>query len=121
MPAYGEGEDAMSEVEMTGFVTAMMEARTVEDLRTLVGWLNKYSIPNSTGIDFDRGKIYVELTGDTSVSAKWIECGDHVPPVSRFDILIDTHTHDDDANAPKRPAKFDWPAWDRYGDESRPE
>lgn len=105
---------------MSGFVTAHMEARTVEDLRTLVGWLNKYSVPNDTGIDWDRGRVYVELTGENSVPAQWTECGNHIPPVSRYDILIDTHTHDDE-NAPKKPAKFDWPAWDRYNAEGRPE
>jgi len=85
-----------------------------------VGWLNKYSVPNDTGVEFDHGKIYIDLTGDNSVPAQWIECGEHIPPVSRFDLLIDTHTHADE-NAPKRPAKYDWPARDRYADESRPE
>lgn len=110
----------MAEVEMVGFVTAKMEARTVEDLRTLVGWLNKHTVPNSTEIDFDRGTIYVELTGETSVPAEWIECGDHIPPSRGYDIIIPTHIHDDE-NAPTRPAKFDWPTIDRYGDERRPE
>lgn len=109
-----------SEVEMSGFATARMEARTVEDLRTLVGWLNKYNVPNSTDIEFDRDVVYVVLTGDNSVPVEWIECGDHVPPALRFDLIISTHTHDDE-NAPSKPAKFDWPAWDRYADERRPE
>jgi len=104
---------------MTGTVTASMEARTVEDLRTLVGWLNRYSVPNSTEIDWGSGMVYVELTYGAA-PAQWIECGDHMPPVSRFDILIDTHTHDDDGNAPKKPAKYDWPTIDRYGSEGMP-
>lgn len=115
-----------SEVEMSGFVTARMNARTVEDLRTLVGWLNKYSVPNSTEIDFDRGTIYVELTGENAVPAEWIECGNHVPPVSRYDILIDTHKHDDDLKEAYKqmPDTYEEAlerGYDRYADERRPE
>lgn len=105
---------------MTGFVTAHMNARTVEDLRTLVGWLNKYNVPNSADVEFDRGMVYVELTGRNSVPVEWIECGDHMPPALRFDLIIPTHGHDD-TNAPSKPARFDWPTLDRYADERRPE
>jgi hypothetical protein len=97
----------MTEIEMTGFVTANMKARTVEDLRTLVGWLNKYDVHNSTEIEFDRGKIYIDLTGEDSVPADWIECGEHIPPDTAYHIVIDTHFHHE------QPAKFDWLAKDR--------
>lgn len=103
----------MTEVQMTGFVTAHMDVRTAEDVRTLAGWLNRYNVPNSVQVDWDCGRAYVELTGDTSVPAEWIECGDHVPPASAYDILINTHSHANDHEAPSRPAKYDWPAQDR--------
>jgi hypothetical protein len=109
-----------NEIEMSGFVTAIQEVRTVEDLRTLVGWLNKYSVPNSAEVDWGTGKVYVELTGRDAIPAEWIECGDHMPPSRGYDIIIPTHVHADET-APKRPAKFDWPMIDRYGQEERPE
>ena len=103
----------MTEVQMTGFVTAHMDVRTAEDVRTLAGWLNRYNVPNSVQVDWDCGRAYVELTGDTSVPAEWIECGEHVPPASAYNVLISTHGHGDPADAPSGPARFDWPAKDK--------
>jgi hypothetical protein len=97
----------MTKVEMTGFVTAHMEARTVRDLNKLVHWLAKYGVSPDTEIEFDRGKVYIDLTGENSVPADWIECGEHIPPDTAYHIVIDTHFHHE------QPAKFDWLTKDR--------
>jgi len=96
-----------NEIEMSGFVSAKMEARTVRDLNKLVHWLAKYRVSPSTKIDFGRGAIYVDLTGENSVPAEWAECGEHIPPDKGYHLIIDTHSHDE------KPADFDWPTKDR--------
>jgi len=125
-----------NKVEMSGFVSAQMKARTVKDLRAFVRWLDKYKVSDSKEIDWGSGCVYVELTS-VAVPAEWIECGEHVPPDTAYDLLISTHDHH------KKPSDFDWPtrdklkeaykqapnnyeealeeALDRYGDEARPE
>ena len=125
-----------SKIEMSGFVSAQMEARTVGDLRAFVRWLDKYKVSDSKEIDLGSGNVYVELT-NVAAPAEWIECGEHIPPDTAYDLLISTHDHD------SKPATFDWmtkdklkegykqapnnyeealeEALDRYGDEARPE
>lgn len=110
-----------NEIEMTGWVVAKAPLRTVEDVRTLAGWLNRYNVPNSITLELDKQTVWIELVGENSVEAEWIECGEHVPPASAYNVLISTHGHGDPADAPSGPARFDWPAKDRYGDENRPE
>jgi ribosomal protein L37E len=83
--------------------------------------------------------------------ADFIECGDHIPPDLEFDVILSTHDDDEDDDGDEeilcnrcggkdsdntyhlhrgeyfcvpcygKPAKYDWPAIDRYGDEARPE
>ena len=125
-----------NEVEMSGFVSAQMKARTVKDLRAFVRWLDKYKVSDSKEIDWGSGYVYVELTS-VAVPAEWIECGEHIPPDTAYDLLISTHDHH------KKPSDFDWPTrdklkeaykqapnnyeealeqgYDRYNDEGRPE
>jgi len=125
-----------NEVEMNGFVSAQMKARTVKDLRAFVRWLDKYKVSDSKEIDLGSGNVYVELTS-VAAPAEWIECREHNPPDTAYDLLISTHDHHN------KPAAFDWvtkdklkqaykqapnnyeealeEALDRYGDEARPE
>lgn len=117
-----------NKVSMSGFVSAECEARTLGDLRALVKWCDEYNVSDDAGLDWGMGKLYVELTGDKAVPAEWIECGDHIYPVVKYDLLINTHYHGPETYEEareealeKKPAKFDWPAWDRYADERRPE
>ena len=115
------------QIKMTGFVSAQCEARTVGDLRALVKWCDEYHVDDSTGLDWGMGSVYVELTGDKPMPAEWIECGNHMPPNIKYDFLINTHYHGPETyeeareEALDRPAKFDWPTRDRYGDDARPE
>ena len=100
-----------NEIEMSGFVSAQMKARTVKDLRTLVRWLDKYNVSDSKEIDWGSGYVYVELTGESPTVAEWIECGEHIPPDTAYDLLISTHNHH------KRPSDFDWPTKDKLKEE----
>lgn len=117
-----------NKVSMSGFVSAECDAQNVGDLRGLLEWCDKHGISDDTGLDWGHGKVYVELTGDKPVPAEWIECGDHIYPVVKYDLLINTHYHGPETYEEareealeKKPAKYDWPAWDRYADERRPE
>lgn len=116
------------QITMSGFVSAECEARTLGDLRALVKWCDEYQVDDRAGLDWGMGKLYVELTGDQAVPAEWIECGDHIPPNMKYDLIIETHHHGPETYEEAReealerkPARFDWPTKDRYGDEARPE
>ena len=126
-----------SKIEMSGFVSAHMKARTVGDLREFVRWLDEYKVSDSKEVDWGEKALYVDLTGERAAMTEWIECGDHIPPDTAYDLLISTHNHD------SKPATFDWmtkdklkkaykqapnnyeealeEALDRYADEARPE
>ena len=96
-----------SKIEMSGFVSAQMEACTVGDLRAFVRWLDEYKVSDSKEIDWGAGKLYVDLTGERAAMTEWIECGDHIPPDTAYDLLISTHEHHE------KPSDFDWPTKDR--------
>ena len=83
------------EVEMTGWVAAKMEARTLKDLRELVAWCNKYGVVDEAVLDYSSSGpyIYVDFLGSDQVKATWIECGEHLIGDERWDVLIDTHEH----------------------------
>lgn len=120
-------------IKMTAFVSVECEARTLGHLRELIEWCNKYEVSDDCSLDWGTGKVYLELTGDKSVPAEWIECMDHMVPIVKYDYLVPTHEHPEyKYNGPEtyeealeealeRPAKYDWPAWDRYNAEGRPE
>ena len=116
-----------SRIVMSGFVSAECEARTLGDLRALVKWCDEYAVEDNCGLDWGMGKVHVELTGDKAVPADWIECGDHIPPTRKYHLIVDTHydgpeTYEEAREeALEKPAKYDWPAKDRYADERRPE
>ena len=124
-----------SRIVMSGFVSAECEARTLGDLRALVRWCDEYRVSDEANLDWGMGKLFVDLTGKDTAAASWIECGDHLFDDEHWDLLIETHAHPEREkyNGPetyeeareealeKKPAKFDWPAWDRYADERRPE
>lgn len=116
-----------SEIKMSGFVSAECEARTLGDLRALLKWCDEYNVADDAGLDWGLGRVYVNLTGEDAVLAEWIECGDHIPPVTKYDLIINTHYHGPETyeeareEALEKPAKYDWPTKDRYGDERRPE
>jgi hypothetical protein len=51
--------------------------------------------------------VYLELADSTlGAIVEMIQCGEHIPPDDGWDVLINTHKHDN---------------VDRYGDEARPE
>jgi hypothetical protein len=109
------------DIELTGWVVAKAPLHTAEDVRALAAWLNRYNVPNCTTLELDKQTVWVELVGENSVDAEWIECEEHIPPATAYDVIISTHGHGDPADAPSRPARFDWPTIDRYNVEGRPE
>jgi hypothetical protein len=86
----------MLDITIAAYATAKASVRTVGDLRDLIGWLDKYRVPNDTQLDWDRGAVYVMLTNDKETSAAWIECGDHLVGEELYDLLLETHQHEDD-------------------------
>lgn len=129
------------DIEMTGWVAAKKEVRTLKDLRDLVAWADTYKVKDESAVDLEpRGFVYLDFIGDSEVaSATWIECGDHLYGDEQFDILIETHRHEPSAanqtvilndyscdcelclsdpfagrsDNYAEPARFDWPARDR--------
>ena len=105
------------EVEMTGWVAAKKEARTLKDLRELVAWADKYGVTDEAVLDYSSSGpyIYVDFLGSDQVKATWIECGDHLYGDEKWDVLIDTHHHPEyDPPAQEEPSKEetfdpDWP------------
>ena len=84
------------DVEMTGWVAAKKEVRTLRDLRDLVAWCDKYAIPDEAVIDYSGSGpyLFVDFMGEAEVAkATWIECGDHPVGDEKWDVLIETHHH----------------------------
>jgi hypothetical protein len=136
-------------IEMTGYADVRADAKTVKDLRDLVSFLDENRVRDDAQIDWGSGYVYI-LVADNA-RADFIECGDHIPPDLEFDVILSTHDHDEDDDGDEeilcnrcggkdsdntyhlhrgeyfcvpcygKPAKYDWPAIDRYGDEARPE
>ena len=97
-------------VEMSGWISAKKEVQTLKDLRDLVAWCDENKINDDAVLDYGSGPyLYVDFLGDDVVQASWIQCGDHGPSDPHFDILVETHHHDDH----EQPAMFDWPSKDR--------
>ena len=103
------------EISMSGYSHVRANPRTVSDLRDLLRFLDDNRVTDFADLDWGDGYVYV-IVAD-SVDAEFIECGEHIPPDRAFDVILNTHSHDEYKN----PAKYDWPAIDRYGDEARPE
>jgi len=86
----------MREVKMYGYVVGETTVKTVGELRELIEWCNKYHVPDSVGLDWSNrldGLVYLELSGENAPAAM-IECGDHIPPDARYDLLLETHKHE---------------------------
>ena len=109
----------MIEVKVTGFASAEAKVWTVSDLRELVAWCDKYRISGSCGLDWSDRMVFIDLTGMGPVVAEMIECGDHIPPDVEFDVLINTHKHEETRKLDI--PKYDWITRDRYNDPGRPE
>lgn len=126
------------DIEMSGFIHAKAQVRTLGELRQLVSWCDEHKVPDAVEVDWGTGYVYVALTGDDAVPAYWIECGNHLFNDRKYDLIIDAHycpdAHSEDPVT--QPARYDWPAKDRqqrkdpvhathndfrYNDLSRPE
>lgn len=94
-------------IEMTGYATMRADVRTVEDLRQLVKALDENKVRGDADVEWGSGHVYVGVAEDAK--AIWIECGDHLVGDERWDVLLETHHHDDH----EQPAMFDWPSKDR--------
>ena len=87
----------MREVKMYGYVVGETIVQNVGHLRELIEWCDKYHVADSVTLDWGSGRqgvLYLELSGENA-PASMIECGDHVPPVAAYDLLMETHKHKD--------------------------
>lgn len=105
-------------IKISGFAMANADVRTLGDLREFVKWLDRHDVPDCREVDAGE-MVFVTLhdsaEGDPTV--EFIECGNHIPPDKKFDIILNTHTHDEVEDIPR----FDWVTRDRYNDPGRPE
>ena len=100
-------------IEIHGYASVKADVRTVGDLRELVKWLDKYLIESEKAVDA-QGHLWLTLADTTEGgTAEMIECGDHVPPSTRYDVIINTHEHEQPSKKPDLP-KYDWMSIDRY-------
>ena len=105
-------------IEMNGYAAVRANAQTVEDLRTLMQFLDDNKVADTAQIDWDKSTGHLYVVAADQAPAMFIECGDHVPPDMHFDVILNTHYHERDDTV----AMFDWPAKDRnkYNDPSMP-
>ena len=112
-------------VEIHGYASIKADVRTVGDLRELVKWMDKFGVDGARQVEVDRDVWTVLADTNDGDTAEMIECGDHIPPNSRYDVLINTHSHsamDYPANyeealedaLPVDVPKFDWMSRDKY-------
>ncbi len=117
-------------IRITGFAMAIADVRTLGDLREFVRWLDKHGVPDDREVDAGE-VVYVTLhdTNEGDTEPEFIECGNHIPPDKRFDVLMNTHTHKTSHPETYEEAleealdvpKYDWITRDRYNDPGRPE
>lgn len=100
-------------IEIHGYASVKADVRTVGDLRELVKWLDRYLVESEKEVDA-QGHLWLTLA-DTNdgATAEMIECGDHVPPAVRYDVVINTHDHPKPEAESDRP-KYDWMSIDKY-------
>jgi len=103
------------EISMSGYSTVRADVRTVQDLHDLLRFLDDNRVRRDVQLDWGEGYVYAFVV--ENAEAEFIECGDHIPPNLKFDVILNTHSHEEYS----KPATYDWPAIDRYGDEVRPE
>jgi len=105
-------------IKVTGYACAEAKVRNVGDLRELVAWCDHHRVGGGAPIDWGRGEVFIDLTGDNPAEAEMIQCGDHIPPDDGWDVLINTHKHQ---SLPESYEEALEQGYDRYGDETRPE
>lgn len=93
-------------IEMTGYAAMRADVRTVDDIRRLVKTLDENKVRGDANVDWGSGHVYVGVAEDAKVT--WIECGDHLAGDEQWDLLIETHEHDEG-----EPAAYDWPTKDK--------
>lgn len=82
----------MREIKVSGFVTIEAPALNVGDLRKLVKYLDKHGVPSETEIDSGYTGIFIDMK---TSNAMWIECGEHMADDTTYDILLETHEHEE--------------------------
>lgn len=97
---------------MSGYAYVRADARTVQDLRQLLRFLDDNLVSDEADVDWSAGYVYI--TAAEGASAEFIECGDHIPPDYKFDVILNTHDHPNY----REPAMFDWPTKDRLKNET---
>lgn len=116
----------MNQPRISGYAHASMTVNDVEDLRTLVKFLDRHHVNGSVEVELDRNRVFVNLVEG---EGEFISCGDHVPPDDAYDVLLNTHKHfkDSPANYPANYEEaleesipvdipqYDWPSRDKYG------
>lgn len=80
-------------IEIVSDASAKAKVTTLKDLRQFVAWLNKYGVPDDAELDWGSEYVWVSLT--EGAKAIWIQCGHHLVGQERYDVLIETHTHED--------------------------
>lgn len=99
----------MEEPRIDGYAHLSMTVRTVIDLRDLVKVLDKHCVADHVDVEFDRDKVFITLAEG---EGEFIQCGDHVPPDDAYDVLLNTHRHDQPK--PESIPRYDWMSLDRY-------
>lgn len=105
-------------IEMSGYSTVRADVRTVQDLHDLIRFLDDNRVRRDAELDWGKGHVYVLVV--ENAEAEFIECGDHIPPDTHFDVILNTHTHPVPETYEEalelrldQPANYDWPAHDK--------
>jgi hypothetical protein len=102
------------EPTINGYAHLTMTVHTVGDIRALTKELDKHCVSDSSEVELDRDRVFIVLADG---EGEFISCGDHVPPDDAYDVLLNTHKHDQSRDIPA----YDWMTIDRYGEDRRPE
>jgi len=106
----------MTDVKMTALVTIEASIRTLGELRELVKYCDEYEVNDECELDWGSGVVFIDMTR-YGVPADWIECGDHLYPTIKHDVLVSTHSHDEPFAELRekwgKPPQYDWPTKDR--------
>ena len=99
-----------NDIEINGWATVSAPVRSVGDLRMLMGFLDEHGVSEEAEIDWGTGKVHVDIA---NLTGEFIECGEHIPPESKYDVLLVMHGHDyterDEREAERRAQSLaDW-------------
>jgi len=86
----------MLDISINAYAIAKASVKSAGDLRELTAWLDKYRVSDTVEIDWDREAVYVTIVDSAKAAAVWIECGDHLVGEELYDLLLETHQHEDD-------------------------